>query len=96
MLEKIRWTTFTLKIFSVQKYLVIKKALQRKILSNIYRGKLTEINLFLTEQTPKINRLTDRSNFSRSRIPNRSIYSVWLRFFVAKFFSFSSSWWTVL
>ena len=30
--------------------------------------KLTEINWLLTEQTPQINRLTDRSNFSR--IPN--------------------------
>ncbi len=37
---------------------------------NINRGKLTEINRFLTEQTPKIYRLTDRSNFSR--IPNPS------------------------
>ena len=54
--------------------MVIKNALKRKISSNINGGKSTEINPFLTEPTPKFNRLTDRSNFSR--IPNPTV--VWM------------------
>ncbi len=48
-----------------------KTAIKRKSLANLDGSKLTEINRLLTEQTPPINRLTDRPKFSR--IPNPSL-----------------------
>ncbi len=49
-----------------------KNAIKRKSLADINGGKLSEINRLLTEETPQINRYTDKSNFSR--IPNRNRY----------------------
>ena len=59
---------FSVKFLSNEKIFGNKNAIKRKSLANLDESELTEINRLLTEQTPQINRLTDRPKFSR--IPN--------------------------
>ncbi len=57
-----------LQIFPVQEIFVNKNAIKMQYNAVFDGGKLTEINRLFTEQTPQINRLTDRAggaNLSR-------------------------------